>query len=204
MRIRFLSWLLGSSPTSKKLLAKAMLGAGASISLIIWGLFSLAEVTSRLLALPSTLTLPPALRVLGATMLAAGIGLALWLFRYRSPMTMLVSTYFTFRKMLTRAPVSKLQGRTEPLVVRGPQKYVRNPLYLAAIAMFLGWALITGVTYSFLGVLFVIAWFRLVQIPFEEKELRAIFGEQATRYSAEVPMLVPFSRRRKRRGALKP
>jgi len=110
---------------------------------------------------------------------------------------MIVSTYFTFVKMLTRAPVSKLGGRTEPLVVAGPQKYVRNPLYLGALVIFLGWSLVTGATASLVGFLFILAWLRFVQIPFEEKELLAIFGEQYARYAAEVPMLVPFTRRRK-------
>ena len=111
---------------------------------------------------------------------------------------MIVSTYYTFVKMFTLAPASKLEGRTEPLVVNGPQKYVRNPLYLAATSIFLGWALLTGGTSSFVGVGFVLLWFRFVQIPFEERELRAIFGDQYSRYSKEVPMLIPFPNRRPR------
>ena len=105
---------------------------------------------------------------------------------------MIVSTYYTFVKMFTGGPISELKGRTEPLVVAGPQRYVRHPLYLGATLVFLGWALLTSSTSSLLGVAFILLWFRFVQIPFEEKELRAIFGDQYANYSKHVPMLFPF------------
>jgi protein-S-isoprenylcysteine O-methyltransferase Ste14 len=37
-----------------------------------------------------------------------------------------------------------------------------------------------------------------VQIPFEEKELRAIFGEKYAQYSKDVPMLIPFTKRNRK------
>jgi protein-S-isoprenylcysteine O-methyltransferase Ste14 len=184
-------------PDSIRSLLKA-LAAGTAIGLIVLGLFTLAGVVRGLLGLPLKLDLPLVLRSMGAAILLAGLGLALWLFRYRSPQAMIVSTYYTFVKMLTRAPASNLEGRTEPLVVNGPQKYVRNPLHLAATSVFLGWAFLTGGTSSFLGVGFVLLWFRFVQIPFEEEELRAIFGDEYSRYSKDVPMLIPFPNRRPR------
>jgi protein-S-isoprenylcysteine O-methyltransferase Ste14 len=184
-------------PDGVKQLLKAAV-AGTVVGSIVLGLFTLAGVITGLLGLPPSLDLPQVLRSMGAAILLAGLGLALWLFKYRSPQTMIVSTYYTFAKMLTRAPASKLEGRTEPLVVKGPQKYVRNPLYLAATSIFLGWAFLTGGTSSFVGVGFVLLWFRFVQIPFEEKELLAIFGDQYSRYSKEVPMLIPFPMRRPR------
>jgi len=195
LRGRFRSWAFGPSPISAKLLVKAILGAGTAIGLIVWGLFSLASFAWSLLGFPSSFGSQLALRVLGGVIVAGGVGLVLWIFRYRSPFVMIVSTYFTFLKMFTGSPVSQLKGRTEPLIVKGPQKYVRNPLYLGAIALFLGWALVTGSTSLLVGVLFVLVWFRFVQIPFEEKELRAIFGEEFDRYSAKVPMLIPLSNR---------
>jgi len=185
-------------PANVKLVAKAVLVAGSAIGLIVWGLFSLASLVTSLLGFPSKLGLQPELSVAGAALLVAGLGLALWLLKYRNPLTMIVSTYFTFVKMFTRAPVARIEGRTEPLVLSGPQRYVRNPLYLGAITMFLGWALVTDSTPSLVGVGFVLLWFRLVQIPFEERELGAIFGEQYARYSREVPMLVPLSNRLRR------
>jgi protein-S-isoprenylcysteine O-methyltransferase Ste14 len=203
LRGRLRSWLLGPSPVSWGLFAKAVVVAGLIIGLIVWGLLSLGSLAYSLTGLPSTVGLPIALRILGGVILAGGIGLAAWLFRYRSPVAMITSTYFTFLKMFHLAPVSQLGGRTEPLVVQGPQKIVRNPLYLAAIAVFLGWDLANGAVSSLLGVLFLIAWLRIVQIPFEEKELRAIFGEQFVRYSASVPMLIPFTNRKIRKRLIR-
>ncbi len=176
-----------------KLFMKALLGWGGVVGLLVWGLDLLGSVTSYLLGLPTTLGFPPTVQVLGWALVSAGTGIVLWLVRYRHPAEMIVSTYFTFLKMFARAPISKLEGRAEPLVFKGPQKYVRNPLYLGALVIFLGWGLITGVTASLIGFLFILAWFRLVQIPFEERELRAMFGDQYDRYSKEVPMLIPFS-----------
>lgn len=101
-------------PDSTKSLPKA-LAAGTAIGLIVLGLFASAGVTTGLLGLPLRLDLPLPLRLMVAAVLLAGLGLALWLFKYRSPQTMIVSTYYTFVKMFTRAPASKLEGRTEPL-----------------------------------------------------------------------------------------
>ena len=177
-------------------LAKAIMGAGLAIGIIIEGLTTLASVVTRLLRLPPSLNLQPISTIVGGALLIAGIGLVLWLFRYRSPRTMIVSTYYTFVKMLSRAPASDLRGRSEPLIVSGPQRYVRHPLYLGAIAIFLGWGLLIGSTASLVGVALIVLWFRMIQIPFEEKELRALFGDQYVRYSKQVPMLIPFFTRR--------
>ena len=198
LQSRLVSWFGGSSPPGTILFVKAFLGWGAAVGFIIWALSSLGSVTSHLLGLPPTLSLPPAIGMVGWAMILAGMGLTVWLIKYRHPAEMIVSTYFTFAKLFTRAPVSKLEGRTESLVVKGPQKYVRNPLYLGAMTIFLGWDLVTGVTALLVGFLFILAWFRLVQIPFEERELGAIFGEQYARYAAEVPMLIPFTKRRRK------
>jgi protein-S-isoprenylcysteine O-methyltransferase Ste14 len=186
---------------SIRTVAKAVVIGGTIIGVIVWGLFWLASMVTGLLGIPSDLGLPPALRLVGGAIAVAGLGLALWLLRYRNPLTMIVSTYFTFVKMFTRRPISRLEGRSEPLVVVGPQKYVRNSLYLGAVTMFLGWGILTDSTSSLVGVGFILLWFRLIQIPFEEKELRAIFGEQHERYSAEVPMLIPFRLKRRPRSA---
>ncbi|MDE3101724.1 MAG: isoprenylcysteine carboxylmethyltransferase family protein [Chloroflexota bacterium] len=175
--------------------AKAALVAGGVIVALVSVLFWLGSVAARLLGAPTTLALPPAVRLLGWIALAAGAALGLWLFRYRSPATMIVSTYVTFVKMFSRAQIASLEGRTEPLVVNGPQKYVRHPLYPAATLIFLGCALVTNSTSSLFGVGCVVLWFVLVQIPFEETELRAIFGDPYVRYCREVPMLIPFMKR---------
>jgi protein-S-isoprenylcysteine O-methyltransferase Ste14 len=180
-----------------KVLVKAILIGGSVIFLIVTGLFWLSSLVTGFLELPPSLNIQqPFLRIGGLGILLAGGALALWLFKYRDPRSMIVSTYYTFVKMFTRAPVSKEGSRTEPLITEGPQKYVRNPLYLSAVICFLGWALLTDRTSSLIGVLFVLVWFVFVQIPFEEKELRTFFGDQYVFYSKAVPMLIPFTKRK--------
>lgn len=191
-------WLAGPSPPNTKLLVKAFIGWAVTVGLIFWGLTSLGSLISYLLGFPQFLGLPPEVRIIGWTMLLIGAALSLWLFRYRHPVEMIVSTFYTFVKMFTRAPISKPEGRNEPLVIKGPQKYVRNPLYLGAMIMFLGWDIVTGATASLVGFLFIVTWFCLIQIPFEERELRALFGEEYVSYSNNVPMLIPFTKHNKK------
>lgn len=174
-------------------LAKAVAGAGLAICAILWGLFALGGWITRLLGWPAAVSPPLGVRLLGGAAALAGVALVLWLLRYRRPAVMIVSTHFTFVRMLTGR---RGTARPEPLVVRGPQRYVRHPLYLGATAVFLGWALVTGDPGSMLGAVLVLLWLRLVQIPFEERELRDLFGEAYVRYAREVPMLIPRWRAR--------
>ncbi|HKW04628.1 MAG TPA: isoprenylcysteine carboxylmethyltransferase family protein [Nitrososphaerales archaeon] len=181
-----------------KLLVKAVLVAGTIIYILINGLFWLSSLLTRFLGLPPSFS-SPILKVGGWALLFAGAAVALWLMKYRSPTDMIVSTYFTFVKMFTRVPVSDVGGRTEHLIIEGPQKYVRHPLYLSAVLTFLGWAFVTDSTSSVLGVIFILFWYAFVQIPFEEKELRAVFGDQYARYAKNVPMMIPFTKRQSQR-----
>lgn len=127
-------------------------------------------------------------------MVACGLFVAGWLFRYRSPADMIVSTYVTFSKLLGRIQISESAQRTEPLIFSGPQKYVRHPLYFSLILMVFGWGLVTETTYVLIASAVLLVWFRFVLIPFEEKELRALFGVQYERYMKSTPMLAPFTK----------
>jgi len=173
---------------------KASVIASFIILALISIIFEIASLVARILNLPSSLDLPLLLRVLGGVLIGVGVALALWLFKYRKPVTMLVSTYFTFRKLFTRTPIEEISGRAEPLIIRGPQKYVRHPLYLGAIIIIFGYGFLSGSTSTFLATFIILLWFWLVQIPFEEKEMRALFGEQYVTYMHVTPMLIPFTK----------
>ncbi len=177
---------------------KAVAIAAPTIVLIIVALFAASFVVSALLGLPLSLGLPLAVRVVGGTVVLAGLAVTSWVFRYRSPADMVVSTYVTFMKLFKRAPIAEFSVRTEPLVVSGPQRYVRHPLYFGVMVIVLGGALLGGYTFVFIAAAVVLLWFRFFMIPFEERELRALFGEQYTKYMDDVPMLVPFTKRRRR------
>lgn len=177
---------------------KATIIVSFVILVLVYIFFSIASLISRILNLPSSLNLPVELRVTGVISIGAGVALTLWLFKYRRPQTMIMSTYFTFRKLFRITPIGELSGRVEPLVIRGPQKYVRHPLYLGATIIFFGWGLLTGTTSSLIATVIILLWFGLVQIPFEEKEMLALFGDRYARYMSDTPMLIPFTKNRTR------
>jgi hypothetical protein len=75
---------------------------------------ALGYLLARAIGLPLRLDLPTSLRLVGGVVLIAGCGLLGWLFRYRSPMAVLVSTYLTFAKTVRGVSASEPTGRTEP------------------------------------------------------------------------------------------
>ncbi len=169
------------------------------IALILGGLYAASYFAVVLLGLPMSLGLSSSLRLVGWLPIVGGLALGGRVMRYRRPAVMIVSTYVTFRKALGRAPAVEMSGRGEPLIVEGPHKYTRNPLYFAVVVVSLGWALVAASTDVLIWSAALLLWFRLVLIPFEERELRALFGEQYSNYAEGVPMLVPFTKRGRRR-----
>lgn len=156
-----------------------------------------------MLGLPSGLGIPLWVRVLGAPIIAAGLGFIGWAFALRGPGNLIASTYITLTKFATRKPLEAKAGREEPLVVAGPYRYVRSPLYFGVVVMVLGLGFLTAYSFVFVTALVVFLWFRLVLTPFEEKELRALFGTQWDRYAEEVPMMIPFTKRDRKQGPVR-
>ncbi len=81
------------------------------------------------------------------------------------------------------------------LLVRGPYTFTRNPMYLSALTIWLGWALFYGSVAVFVGcgVGWVMVTFLVV--PWEERELEARFGEAYLRYKNTVPRWFGKTRR---------
>ena len=91
------------------------------------------------------------------------------------------------------------QGRGTPapvapparLVVTGPYRHVRNPMYLGVVAMILGQALLLGsravLVYGGCAALA----FHLFVVLFEEPDLRARFGAEYLGYCRQVRRWVP-------------
>ena len=91
------------------------------------------------------------------------------------------------------------QGRGTPmpvdppkeLVVTGPYHYVRNPIYVGVLAIFLGhflwfgyWALLTYAVLAFLSV-------HLFILFYEEPALKRKFGASYEEYLRKVPRWIP-------------
>jgi protein-S-isoprenylcysteine O-methyltransferase Ste14 len=112
------------------------------------------------------------LRVLGAVLIVAGLIVLLDAF-----------ARFVRNGLGTPAPVAP----TEHLVVSGPYRYVRNPMYLAVGSIVVGQALLLGqlvlLPYAALFVLAVWAFVRW----YEEPTLRRKFGAEYEDYRRAVP-----------------
>ena len=90
---------------------------------------------------------------------------------------------FALQGLGTPAPVAP----TKNLVVTGLYRHVRNPIYLAVVAIILGQAMLFGDwRLVLLGALFWLA-FHLFVVAYEEPTLRRTFGSEYEAYRANVP-----------------
>src|SRR5215213_4847510 len=88
---------------------------------------------------------------------------------------------------------AKENGVPQRMVVEGPYRYVRNPLYDGDFCLIVGAALLTRSWALVLVAALYLAQLAL-QLPFEERELRERFGVPYRRYCELVPRFVPRRR----------
>ena len=128
---------------------------------------------------PPLLGIAP-LRVLGALMIAAGLSVLLDSF-----------ARFAIQGRGTPAPVAS----PHHLVVTGPYRYVRNPMYVALTSLILGQGLLFGsVPLLEYGCVVWLGSFAFVLL-YEEPALRREFGKEYEQYCAHVPRWIPRIRR---------
>jgi len=115
---------------------------------------------------------PGWLNLLGLLLIAGGFAGLAWCLRLH-----FVGTADSF----------ETQGTQNYLVVRGPYRFTRNPMYLSGMAIWLGWVIFYG-SVAVLGG-FVVVWMSvaLLVVPWEERKLEARFGEAYLRYKNSVP-----------------
>ena len=148
------------------------------------------------IGLPNRFFMPPLFRGAGIIFLALGFLLFGWLLRYRKPMEIITSTYVTMRKAIKKTRPDNAWSRTEPLILQGPQRHVRHPMYFAVVVLLLGWWLTLDYTFLLFMAFFYFLWFNLVVIRFEEKELRSLYGDEYEVYAKTVPRFLPSWKRR--------
>jgi protein-S-isoprenylcysteine O-methyltransferase Ste14 len=164
---------------------------------VVAGMFGvLGYVLGMVLGLPHRFGMPPLLRGVGVIVLALGFLLMGWLLRYRKPIEIVTSTYVSMRNAIRGTPPDPTGARTEPLILQGPQRHVRHPMYFAVVVLLLGWWLTLDYTLLLFMAMFFFLWFNLVVIPFEEKELRALYGNEYAAYAKAVPSFFPSWKRR--------
>jgi protein-S-isoprenylcysteine O-methyltransferase Ste14 len=94
---------------------------------------------------------------------------------------------FALKGSGTPAPVAP----TKHLVVSGLYRHVRNPMYLAVLAISLAWALWFGSAPLFAYAALVWMGFTLFVVLYEEPTLHRTFGEQYEAYCANVGRWIP-------------
>ncbi len=83
------------------------------------------------------------------------------------------------------------------LVVRGPYRYTRNPMYFGGAAIWLGWSIFYGSAILVAGFLTLSVATNFVVVPWEERLLDQAFGESYRQYRDAVPRWIPWPRGRR-------
>lgn len=162
---------------------------------LVYGVYLGSMAFAAIAGLPWDLGLPWPVRLAGLLPLAYGVTMTAWAVRHRGFGPMLDSTWITFRKLMGREPVAAAAGRTEPLVVAGPYRLVRHPLYSGVDGLVAGIALLVDHPWAYLAAAAIWLWFAFVLAPFEERELVALFGSAYEKYIGSHRRFLPFPRR---------
>ena len=107
----------------------------------------------------------------GAVLLAGGLALSVW-------------AALIFRVEGTE--LNPTSPSNKKLVIRGPFRWTRNPMYLSIVIFTLGLAFAVGSLPMFAVPVLVLATASLVHIPFEEAKMRRQFGTAFDDYAARV------------------
>lgn len=81
------------------------------------------------------------------------------------------------------------------LISQGPYRFTRNPMYVAELALWLGWTILFGSVAVLIALALWWAVFQFINIPREERALEAKFGEAYRQYMAAVPRWLGMPRR---------
>ena len=73
------------------------------------------------------------------------------------------------------------------LLTRGPYKFSRNPMYIAELALWFGWAIFYGSIVIFVALLVMAQLMNKRVVAREERDLEARFGEAYLEYKNKVP-----------------
>jgi protein-S-isoprenylcysteine O-methyltransferase Ste14 len=110
------------------------------------------------------------------------------------------SVYYVLTALGANVSETVLTKQQHELVTTGPYRWVRHPLYVVGIGLFLSMGLIAANWFIILWAAIAAIAIRLFVIPREEANLVAAFGDEYLRYRRRTGALLP-SLRRSRRGA---
>lgn len=72
------------------------------------------------------------------------------------------------------------------LVIAGPYRFSRNPMYVAGLFAWIGWTVFYGSPAVFIAFVLLWAVFTYRVIPYEERQLEALFGDEYLEYKRSV------------------
>ena len=125
------------------------------------------------------------LQILGGVLLVASVAVGTWAcFKMGWARLLFAGALFP------PGEVAEENRVPQRLVVEGPYRYVRNPLYDTDFLLILGTALLTR-SWGLVLLAALYAAQLALQLPLEEKELRQRFGSRYRRYCRLVPRFVP-------------
>lgn len=116
----------------------------------------------------------PSVRIIGAVLVFLGIALAFW------------ARYHLGRNW--GMPLSEKEGAQ--LVTTGPYAYIRNPIYAAVLLALIGSALVFGMLWLLVIVLY--GGYFIYSVFGEEKIMARLFPDQYPAYKARTKRLIPF------------
>jgi protein-S-isoprenylcysteine O-methyltransferase Ste14 len=91
-----------------------------------------------------------------------------------------------------------ISPRSKKLVVTGPYRYSRNPMVFGALSIYCSIAVFLDSLSDLMVILACIPFFILYLKLTEEKRLLKDFGNDFLEYRSKVPMIIPFTKIRKR------
>jgi protein-S-isoprenylcysteine O-methyltransferase Ste14 len=109
---------------------------------------------------------------LGLIVVAFAAALLLWIFASSIPQT-----------------PSRVRLGLKPsfLMMRGPYRFTRNPMYVSELGLWLGWSILFGSLLVLIGFLVLSSVVTFILVPREERSLEAAFGETYLQYKSRVP-----------------
>jgi protein-S-isoprenylcysteine O-methyltransferase Ste14 len=117
---------------------------------------------------------PSAWNLLGLLPVGAGVVVLGWV---------MIVGFAEFAELPERIP---LDWSPKVFIARGPYAFSRHPMYLAELALWLGWAGLYGSVSVLIGFVVLSAAVSFLARR-EERALEATFGERYRRYTARVP-----------------
>jgi protein-S-isoprenylcysteine O-methyltransferase Ste14 len=128
---------------------------------------------------------PPWLQGIGALLLAISVGIGVWAAGQMGWARLLFAS-----ALFPPGEVAVKNNVPQKLVISGPYRYVRNPLYDTDMTLILGTALLTQ-NWGLIVLLLAYMAQLIMQLRLEERELRDRFGEPYRRYCRRVPRFIP-------------